>query len=135
MITETEYVRNMLKIGGYSLVLCEGGRVYTSEEDCILPLWETVQAEENWKNAYAALKALGKAEAFLLIKLGVQSVYAETACKSALRLLEQHGINAAYKTAVANFLNQSKTGLSRTEAAVSATDNPEDALRALHTIL
>ena len=88
MITEMEYVKRMLSLGGYSLVLCEHSRVITSEKDGIVPLLETVQSGENWKNAYAAVKKLGRAEALLLLFLKVQGVYAETACKPALRLLK-----------------------------------------------
>ena len=135
MITEAEYVKKMLTMGGYSLVLCAHGRVYTSEEEGITPLLETAQSGESWENAYAALRTLGKAEALLLLYLKVKSVYSETACKPALRLLEQSGVEAEFKEAVANFLNEEKTGLSRTEAAVAAIDNPADALEAIGNIL
>ena len=131
MITETEYVKKMLSLGGYSLVLCDGGRVYTSEEDGISPLLETVRSGESWENAYAALKTLGRAEALLLLSLRVKGVYAETACKPALRLLERNGVQTEFKTVVVNFLNEEKTGLSRMEAAVALIDDPADALEAI----
>lgn len=135
MITEMEYVKRMLSLGGYSLVLCEHSRVITSEKDGIVPLLETVQSGENWKNAYAAVKKLGRAEALLLLFLKVQGVYAETACKPALRLLERNGVQTEFKTVVVNFLNEEKTGLSCMEAAVSAIDDPEDAIEAIKNIL
>ena len=131
MITETEYVKKMLSLGGYSLVLCDGGRVHTSEEDGISPLLETVRSGESWENAYAALKTLGRAEALLLLSLRVKGVYAETACKPALRLLEQSGVETVYKAVVPQFLNEEKTGLSRMEAAVALIDDPADALEAI----
>ena len=131
MITEMEYVKRMLSLGGYSLVLCEHSRVITSEKDGIVPLLETVQSGENWKNAYVAVKKLGRAEALLLLFLKVQGVYAETACKPALRLLEQRGVETVYKAVVTQFLNEGKTGLSRMEAAVALIDDPADALEAI----
>ena len=69
MITEMQYVRKMLSLGGYTLVICDGGRAFTSEDKGILPLWETVKSGEDWENAHAALKTLGKAEALLLLSL------------------------------------------------------------------
>ena len=131
MITEMEYVKRMLSLGGYSLVLCEHSRVITSEKDGIVPLLETVQSGENWKNAYVAVKKLGRAEALLLLSLRVKGVYAETACKPALRLLEQSGVETVYKAVVPQFLNEEKTGLSRMEAAVALIDDPADALEAI----
>ena len=91
MITETEYVKKMLSLGGYSLVLCDGGRVYTSEEDGISPLLETVRSGESWENAYAALKTLGRAEALLLLSLRVKGVYAETGVQSGRSAVSQRG--------------------------------------------
>ena len=137
MITEMEYVKRMLSLGGYSLVLCEHSRVITSEKDGIVPLLETVQSGENWKNAYAAVKKLGRAEGLLLLFLKVQGVYAETACKPALRLLERNGVQTEFKTVVVNFLNEEKTGLSCMEAAVYSlkVQSPDcEAVRGLYFI-
>ena len=135
MITEMQYVRKMLSLGGYTLVLCDGGRAFTSEDEGILPLWETVKSGEDWENAHAALKTLGKAEALLLLSMKVKGVYAETAAKSALRLLEKNGVQTEFGTCTAKLLNEEKTGLLPTEAAVDATDDPAEAVSLLEEII
>ncbi|MER2080485.1 MAG: DUF1893 domain-containing protein [Ruminococcus sp.] len=134
MITEQEYVKRMLTMGGYTLVLCEGGRAFASEEEGIRPLLDTVRSGEDWKNAYAAIQTLGRAEALLLMHLKVGSVYAETAAKSALRLLERQDIAYSYGACVPRLLNAEKTGLAEAEAAVREIESPGEAVSALEAI-
>lgn len=48
--------------------------------------------------------------------------------KSALRVLEKHGIALEYQTLTPHLLNEDKTGLVPTEQAVRDIDDPQEAL-------
>lgn len=131
MMTELEYVKRMMTLGGYSLVLCEGGRAFTAEDNALTALMETAESGENWQNCYCAVKTAGKAEALLLLHLRAKGVYAETIAKTAVRLLQQNDVEVQYISVVPNLLNAEKTGLLPSEQAVRDIDDPKQALNAL----
>ena len=60
--------------------------------------------------------------------LSLSGVYAQLMTKSALRVLEKHGIALEYQTLTPHLLNEDKTGLVPTEHAVRDIDDPQEAL-------
>ena len=91
-MTELEYVKGILTAGGYHFLLCRGEIVYTGEGDTTAELLETVRLQEDWQDGYCAAEVFGKADALLCVLLGLSGVYASLMSKSALRVLEKHGI-------------------------------------------
>ena len=127
-MTELEYVKKMLTAGAYHFLLCRGETVYTGEGNTTAELLETVKLQENWKEGYCAAEIFGKADALLCVLLGLSGVYAQLMTKSALRVLEKHGIAYEYQTLTPHLLNEDKTGLVPTEQAVRDIDDPQEAL-------
>ena len=130
-MTELEYVKGMLTAGGYHFLLCRGEVVYTGEGNTTAELLETVKLQEDWQDGYCAAEVFGKADALLCVLLGLSGVYASLMSKSALRVLEKHGIAYEYQTLTPHLLNEGKTGLIPTEQAVRDIDDPQEAFRAL----
>ena len=130
-MTELEYVKGMLTAGGYHFLLCRGEVVYTGEGNTTAELLETVKLQEDWQDGYCAAEEFGKADALLCVLLGLSGVYASLMSKSALRVLEKHGIAYEYQTLTPHLLNEEKTGLIPTEQAVRDIDDPQEAFRAL----
>ena len=127
-MTELEYVKGILTAGGYHFLLCRGEIVYTGEGDTTAELLETVRLQEDWQEGYCAAEVFGKADALLCVLLGLSGVYASLMSKSALRVLEKHGIAHQYQTLTPHLLNKEKTGLIPTEQAVRDIDDPQEAL-------
>ena len=127
-MTELEYVKGMLTAGGYHFLLCRGEVVYTGEGNTTAELLETVKLQEDWQDGYCAAEVFGKADALLCVLLGLSGVYASLMSKSALRVLEKHGIAYEYQTLTPHLLNKEKTGLIPTEQAVRDIDDPQEAL-------
>jgi hypothetical protein len=71
----------------------------------------------------AADKVVGKATAFLYVKLGVKAVYARVISKPALEVLKTHNIVAEYDTLVDNIINRKGDGFCPFELAVLDTQN------------
>ena len=130
-MTELEYVKGILTAGGYHFLLCRGEIVYTGEGDTTAELLETVRLQEDWQDGYCAAEEFGKADALLCVLLGLSGVYASLMSKSALRVLEKHGIAFQYQTLTPHLLNEEKTGLIPTEQAVRDIDDPQEAFREL----
>lgn len=130
-MTELEYVKGMLTAGGYHFLLCRGEIVYTGEGNTTSELLETVRLQEEWQDGYCAAEVFGKADALLCVLLGLSGVYAALMSKSALRVLEKHGIAYQYQTLTPHLLNEEKTGLIPTEQAVREIDDPQEALKVL----
>ena len=131
MMNEITYAKEMLSRGGYTLVVCSGGRVYVSEEKGIKPLLELVKAQDDWSGAYAADKIVGKAAAMLYALLGVKAVYAEVLSEKAKEIFDKNGIEFECNTLTDNIINRQGTGLCPMEEAVKDIDNADDAIMAI----
>ncbi len=135
MIDELTYAEGMLKRGGYTLVICSGGRVQFSEEKGIRPLLELADSGEDWSGSYAADKIVGKAAAMLYAHLKVKAVFAEVLSESAKDVFEKYGVEYRYDTLTENIINRKGTGLCPMEETVQSTDSPNDALAAIRNKL
>lgn len=131
MMDELTYVKKMLGMGGYSLVICSGGRVSVSEDRGLKPLVETVLSGEDWKGAYAADKIVGKAAAMLYAKLGAAAVYAEVISKPAVRIFDKYGIEYEYGVFAPNIINSEKTGIYPMDKLVMDCQTPDEAFAVL----
>lgn len=130
MIDELTYAKEMLIRGGYSLVVCSGGYVYTSSDRGIKPLLEIVD-DESLKNCYASDKIVGKAAAMLYVLLKAEAVYAEVMSADAVKVFENYGIKFEYKELTDKIINRDKSGLCPMELAVKDIDAPQKAREAI----
>ncbi len=80
---------------------------------------------------YAADKIVGRAAAFLYVKLGAAGVYAPVMSRGAKELLTEYNIPAEADELTENIRNRQNTGLCPMECAVSSCGSPEAAYVAI----
>ncbi len=80
------------------------------------------------KGHYAADKVVGKAAAFLYVLIGVKEEYATVISKSALTVLQEHGILMSYNILVEMIRNRSGTGYCPMEQATKDISDPCEGL-------
>lgn len=130
MIDELTYAKEMLIRGGYSLVVCSGGYVYTSSDRGIKPLLEIVD-DENLQHCCASDKIVGKAAAMLYVLLKAEAVYAEVMSKDAVNVFGSYGVKYDYKELADKIINRDKSGLCPMELAIKDIDAPQKAREAI----
>lgn len=120
---DLEQAKIKLQEGEYTCVVCKGESLYTSTHRGVRPLMEWINQAIDFIGFSAADKVVGKATAFLYVKLGVKAVYARVLSKPALEVLKTHNIVAEYDTLVDNIINRKGDGFCPFELAVLDTQN------------
>ena len=80
---------------------------------------------------FTADKIVGRAAAFLYVKLGAAGVYAPVMSRGAKELLTEYNIPAEADELTENIRNRQNTGLCPMECAVSSCGSPEAAYAAI----
>ncbi len=117
-MTDLALAKKTLQEAGYTCVLCNGGKIHTSTQRGVKPLVLWLVSGENFSGFSAADKVVGKATAFLYVRLGVKAVYASVISRSALAVLQENGIYAEYDSLAENIINRQGDGICPFEAAV-----------------
>ncbi len=123
--------RNMLHEGGYACVVCGRDTVAVSEKRGVMPLLQWLAEGKNWQGCAAADRVVGRAAAFLYVRLGVTAVYADVISRGGAEVLAGRGIETAWGEQVPFIANRSGDGLCPMEEAVLSLDDPEAAEEAL----
>ena len=76
MTAALERAKALLTEGGYTVVLCRGEVTYTDTRRGVAPLLRLLDAATDVRGFVAADKVVGKAAAFLYLRLGVAAVHA-----------------------------------------------------------
>lgn len=124
---DLEQAKIKLQEGEYTCVVCKGESLYTSTHRGVKPLMEWIEQCVDFVGYSAADKVVGKATAFLYVKLGVKEVYARVISQPALEVLCANQILAEYDTLVDNIINRKGNGFCPFELAVLSTDDPATA--------
>ena len=132
MNNDLHCARTLLEEENYTCVLCHGNEVHTSTARGVRPLLELPQ--QDWSRFSAADKVIGKATAFLYVRLGIRAVYAPVISQSALLVLQRSGIEVFYDMVVPAIFNRSRTGFCPMETAVKDIDDLDKALTAIHEL-
>lgn len=132
-IIDLNHAKEMLISEGYTCVLCKGDIKHTSTERGVKPLVQWVEKALDVRGFSAADKVIGKATAYLYILLGVRAVYAHVISKSALRILQEHGVQLQYGSVVENIINRKGDGICPFEAAVLEIEDMHLAYAAIRT--
>ena len=117
--------------GKYTLVICKGDDIFTSDVMGIKPLMKLIDEKKDYKGYSAADKIIGRAAAFLYTLLGVKNVYGEVMSKGAIEILKKEGINYEYKTLTEFIENRKKTGICPMDEAVQNCTSANDACDAI----
>ena len=123
---------NKLNQGGYTLVVVNGEREYTSKLSGVFPLLDIIKnAPEVLSGACVADKIVGKAAAVLLVYAGVKEVYAKTVSSYAILVLKKAGINLVYEKKVPFIKNRAGTDICPMEKLVLDIGDPKAGAAAL----
>ena len=87
-------LKELLLSEGYTCVLEKDGKIFTSRERGIRPLIAWLDSGEDFRGGTAADKVVGKAAAFLYVRLGIRKLYAEVLAESGLSVVRTHAIEA-----------------------------------------
>lgn len=131
MMKQLEKAKERLMSGGYTCVLCQGERIYTSTRRGVKPLVDWLESNRDFNGFFAADKVVGKGAAYLYVLLGVQGVYAQVISKPALQVLNRYGIYTGYETLVDAIINRQGNGICPFEQAVLKIDRPTAAYEAI----
>lgn len=112
-------------------VLCRGEQEVSSTRRGIAPLLEFLDEGMPLKGFSAADRVVGKAAAFLYVRLGVAAVYAGVMSRPAYETLTAHGIAASYGTLTDAIINRAGDGGCPMEQAVWQITDPEEAEQTL----
>lgn len=130
-----ETAKRILNEGGYTCAAVCGSNVYTSRQRGVKPLLDLLDAGKSLKGYAVADKVIGRAAAFLYVRLEAEEVYSEIISKPALEVFRQFGIRVSYGELVDVIFNRTNTGLCPMESSVLEIREPEAAEQAIRAKL
>ncbi len=125
--------RTLLDKGAYTVVLCRGDETYTDTRRGVAPLLALLDAGADVTAFAAADKVVGKAAAFLYLRLGVGEVHAGVISAPSYDLLTANGVVTTYDTLVPAIRNRAGDGYCPMEQVCLPHTDPaiaETAIRA-----
>lgn len=131
MTALVERAKRMLAEGGYTVVLCRGDVTYTDTRRGVAPLLALLDAATDVIGFAAADKVVGKAAAFLYLRLGVAAVHAGVISAPAHDLLTAHGVAVTYDTLVPAIRNRAGDGYCPMETVTLPLTDPLEAETAI----
>lgn len=122
----------LLHTGNFSCVIRKGEEVRTFTQRGVADLYELLTTDADFlKGSYIADKVIGKGAAALMIKGGVQHVYADVISRPALALLQSFHMDVEYATLTDNIINRSGTGICPVEERCLPLEELEDMVEAI----
>ena len=131
MTASMQRARALLTEGGYTVVLCRGDVIYTDTRRGVAPLLALLDAGTDVTAFAAADKVVGKAAAFLYLRLGVAAVYADVMSTPAHELLTANGVEVACGSLVPAIRNRAGDGYCPMETVCLPLTDPMEAERAV----
>ena len=117
--------KQILLSGGYTCVLTDGQRAFTSTDRGVKPLVRFLESGEIPAGVSAADKVVGRATAYLYVLLKVKAVYSQIISQPAVDVLRENGVQVAYDKLVPNIINRKGDGICPFEAAVMDISSPD----------
>lgn len=109
---------------GHTIALAKGHDVIVSDLRGISPLMEMIENGFDLKGYSLADQVVGKAAAFLFVKVGVKECYAKVISEKAMETLRRFNIPCRYDNLVPYIINRSKTGMCPMEETVLLEEDP-----------
>ena len=126
-MTDLERAKALLTEGGYTVALCRGEQTYTDTRRGVAPLLALLDSGEDLTDFAAADKVVGKAAAFLYLRLGVKTVHGGVMSTPARDLLTAHGVSATCDTLVPAIRNRAGDGYCPMEQVSLPHTDPAEA--------
>lgn len=127
--------RTLLTEGGYTVVLCRGDVTYTDTRRGVAPLLALLDGGTDVTAFAAADRVVGKAAAFLYLRLGVGEVHAGVISAPARDLLTAYGISVTYDALVPAIRNRAGDGYCPMETVCLPLSDPAEAETAIRARL
>lgn len=131
-MTDVARAKALLVDSNYTVVLCGGDATHTDTRRGVAPLLALLDRGEDVSGFAAADKVVGKAAAFLYLRLGVAAVHATVMSEPACDLLTAHGVAATCDTLVPAIRNRAGDGYCPMEQVTLPLTDPvaaESAIR------
>ena len=126
-MTDVERAQALLTEGGYTVVLCRGDATHTDTRRGVAPLLALLDSGTDVSGFAAADKVVGKAAAFLYLRLGVTTLHATVISTPALELLTANGVTVTYDTLVPAIRNRAGDGYCPMETVTLPLTDPVEA--------
>ncbi len=126
-MTDIRRAKSLLTEGGYTVALCRGDRTHTDTRRGVAPLLALLDSEADLTAYSAADKVVGKAAAFLYLRLGVTAVHAGVVSVPARDLLVAHGVAVTCDTLVPAIRNRAGDGYCPMETVTLPLTDPAEA--------
>ena len=126
-MTDLERAKALLRDGGYTVVLCRDDTTHTDTRRGVAPLLALLDRGEDVSGFAAADKVVGKAAAFLYLRLSVAAVHATVISTPALDLLIANGVAVTYDTLVPAIRNRAGDGYCPMETVCLPLTEPAEA--------
>lgn len=134
-MTDLERAVSLLAEGGYTVALCRGDEIYTDTRRGVAPLLALLDSGADLTDFAAADKVVGKAAAFLYLRLGVTTVHAGVMSVPARDLLVAHGVVVTCDTLTPAIRNRAGDGYCPMETVTLPLTDPAEAESAIRTRL
>ena len=134
-MTDLEHAKALLTDGGYTVVLCRDDVTHTDTRRGVAPLLALLDRSVCVTGFAAADKVVGKAAAFLYLRLGVTAVHATVMSEPARDLLCAHGVAVTCDTLVPAIRNRAGDGYCPMEQVSLPLTDPMKAETAIRTRL
>ena len=121
--------------GDCTLAVCRGEQMYTDTRRGVAPLLAMLDSGKDFSGFSAADKVVGKAAAFLYLRLGVVTVYAAVMSRPAYDLLNSHGVSAFCDTLAEAIRNRAGDGFCPMETVTRELSDPLEAETAIRARL
>ncbi|MDO5444718.1 MAG: DUF1893 domain-containing protein [Eubacteriales bacterium] len=132
-MSNLEYAIQQFRENDLTCAIYNGEQLCSSTERGVKPLLGFISDGLNFSGFSAADRVVGKAAAFLYVRLGVSEVFADVMSRSAVNVFKEHGIVCTAGELTEVIVNRAKTGLCPMESAVWDISDPviaEEAIRA-----
>lgn len=130
-MNELKRLKRSLEEGGYTFTIALNGGDYVSKERGIKPLLTLLDSGADTRGTCAADKVVGKAAAFIYLKLGISGIYALIISKPALDVLRGAGIEVLYDELTDAIKNRRGDGFCPMESAVKEISDIDKAIALL----
>lgn len=134
-MTDLERAKSLLTEGGYTVALCRGAEIYTDTRRGVAPLLALLDSGADLTAYSAADKVVGKAAAFLYLRLGVKALHAGVMSVPARDLLAAHGVAATCDTLTPAIRNRAGDGYCPMETVTLPLTDPAEAETAIRAKL
>lgn len=134
-MTDLERAKTLLADHGLTLALCKGDVTHTDTRRGVVPLLGLLDDGTDIDGFSAADKVVGKAAAFLYLRLGVSRLYAGVISRSAYDLLTAHGVETTYGEMTSAIRNRAGDGYCPMEQVCLEHTDPLEAEKAIRTRL